>query len=272
MIRPRFGTLLVGSVLVLGVLIALLMWPPGALRDEAATRPLLIYCGAGIRAPVDAAAKEYEREFGTPINFQYGPSQTLVVQAELSRSGDLLLPGDDTFMDLAREKGLIDQSIPLARMKPVLAVAKGNPKRVQSLDDLLKPDVRFAIPAPEAAAAGRLVQKALERSGDWERIKARTTVFKGTVNDVANDIKVGSVDAGFVWDVVVVQYAALETVPIAQLAETDALVSVGVLKNSPNSAAARRFMRYLAAKDRGLQLFKENGFEPLAGEPWVDAP
>jgi len=31
-------------------------------------------------------------------------------------------------------------------------------------------------------------------------------------------------------------------------------------------------MRYLAAKDRGLQLFKENGFEPLAGEPWVDAP
>jgi molybdate transport system substrate-binding protein len=270
--RVRFGTLLVGSLLALGVLIALLVWPPGALRDEAATRPLLIYCGAGIRTPVDAAAKEYEREFGIPINSQSGPSQTLVVQAELSRSGDLILPGDDTFMDLAPEKGLIDQSIPLARMKPVLAVAKGNPKRVHSLDDLLKADVRFAIPAPEGAAAGRLVQKALEQSGDWERIKARTTVFKGTVSDVANDIKVGSVDAGFVWDVVVVQYDALEIVPISQLAGTHALVSVGSLKRSPNPAAARRFMRYLAAKDKGLKLFKENGFEPLDGEPWVEVP
>jgi hypothetical protein len=27
---------------------------------------------------------------------------------------------------------------------------------------------------------------------DWERINARTIVFKGTVNDVANDIKLGT--------------------------------------------------------------------------------
>jgi molybdenum ABC transporter molybdate-binding protein len=240
--------------------------------DRAQTTPLLIYCGAGIRAPVDAAAKEYEKDYGVPIVFQYGPSQTLVVQADVSRAGDLILPGDDTFMDFAREKGLIDQAVPLARMVPVLAVAKGNPKRVKSLDDLLRPDVRLAQPAPEATAAGRLVQRALQESGDWERVKARTTVFKGTVNEVANDIKVGSVDAGFVWDAVVMQYPDLESVPISQLTGTQALVSVGSLKSSQNPAAARRFMRYLAAKDKGLILFKEHGFVPMDGEPWAEIP
>jgi molybdate transport system substrate-binding protein len=240
--------------------------------DRAQTTPLLIYCGAGIRAPVDAAAKEYEKDYGVPIVFQYGPSQTLVVQADVSRAGDLILPGDDTFMDFAREKGLIDQAVPLARMVPVLAVAKGNPKRVKSLDDLLRPDVRLAQPAPEATAAGRLVQRALQESGDWERVKARTTVFKGTVNEVANDIKVGSVDAGFVWDAVVTQYPDLESVPISQLTGTQALVSVGSLKSSQNPAAARRFMNYLAAKDKGLILFKQHGFVPMDGKPWVEVP
>lgn len=261
-----------GSILVLGILIALLPRRPTESPDRAENPPLFIYCGAGIRAPVDAAAKEYEKDYGVPIVFQYGPSQTLVAQAELSKTGDLILPGDDTFIDLAREKGLIDQSVPLARMAPVLAVAKGNPKRVRSLDDLLQQDVRLAQPAPESAAAGRLVQRALQQSGDWERIKAHTTVFKGTVNDVANDIKVGSVDAGFIWDVLLVQYPELEAVTIPQLAGTQALVSVGSLKSCDQPSVARRFMRYLAAKDKGLRLFKENGFEPVDGEPWLETP
>jgi molybdate transport system substrate-binding protein len=170
-------------------------------------------------------------------------------------------------MDLAREKGLIEHSVPLARMVPVLAVANGNPKQVQTLDDLLKPDVRLAQPSPEATAAGRLVQQALQASGDWERIKARTTVFKGTVNDVANDIKVGSVDAGFVWNSLLTQYPELEVVALSQLVGTQALVSVGSLKSSPNPAAVRRFMHYLAAKDKGAIHFKEHGFVPVDGEP-----
>jgi ABC-type molybdate transport system substrate-binding protein len=265
-------TAILGSVVIMGLLIALLARGPKTFPDRAESPQLFIYCGAGIRAPVDAAAKEYESDYGVTFLFQYGPSQTLVAQAELSKTGDLILPGDDTFIDIAREKDLIDQSLPLARMAPVLAVAKGNPKQVRSLHDLLQPGFRLAQPAADSAAAGRLVQNALQQSGDWEQIKAHTVVFKGTVNDVANDIKVGSVDAGFIWDVLLPQYPQLETVRIPQLASTQALVSVGSLKSSPKPSAARRFMRYLAAKDKGLRFFKEHGFEPADGEPWIEGP
>jgi molybdate transport system substrate-binding protein len=122
--RMNSWTVFLGSILVLGILVGLLAWRPRAFPGRPETPPLFIYCGAGIRAPVDAAAKEYENDYGVPFVFQYGPSQTLVAQAEISKTGDLILPGDDTFIDLALEKGLIDGSVPLARMVPVLAVAK----------------------------------------------------------------------------------------------------------------------------------------------------
>jgi molybdate transport system substrate-binding protein len=262
MIRMKPWMAMAGSILVLVMLIALLAWTPKPNLDGARDQSLVVYCGAGVRAPVDAAARDYERDFGVTIVFRYGSSQTLVAQAELSKTGDLILPGDDAFIELAREKGLIDQSVPLARMQPVLAVAKGNPKRLRRLEDLTQPHVRLAQPAPEATATGRLVREALERSGDWERVQASTTVFKGTVNDVANDIKVGSVDAGFIWDALLTQYPELESVAIPELSEANALVSIGTLKCSLHPIEAKHFMR----------LFKENGFQPVNGEPRAEGP
>jgi len=266
MTRMNPWSVLFGSVVALGALIAILAWKPVAPTHRVEHAPLFIYCGAGIRAPLEVAAKAYEQDSGVRIHFQYGPSQTLVAQAEVSRTGDLLLPGDDTFMVLAQQKGLIEESVPLARMRPIVAVPQGNPLHLRGLDDLLQPNVRLAIPAPEAAAAGRLVQEALQKSGDWERVQAHTAVVKGTVSEVANDLLVGSADAGFIWDVQLVQYPNLEAVPIMQLDGTWATVSVGVLNSSPDPSAARRFMRYLAAKDQSLRFFQEHGFEIVDGE------
>ena len=264
--------ILLGSVAVIAVLIVLMVCFPGSDSGKANRPPLFIYCGAGIRAPVEAAAKEYEKDYGVQFTFQYGPSHALLVQAELSHTGDLYLPGDDNYVEMARKKGLIDQSAPLARMLPVLAVSKGNPKQIKSLNDLFRPEIKLAQASPEGAAIGRLVQEALQKSGHWEEVKAHTTVFTGTVNEVANDVQLGTVDAGFVWDVLVKQYAGLEFVPVRQFEGTHALVTVSTLKSSSQPTTARHFIRYLAAKDKGLRVFKEHGFEPVDGELWLETP
>jgi hypothetical protein len=47
---------------------------------------------------------------------------------------------------------------------------------------------------------------------------------------------------------------------------------VAVLESSGQRAAALRFARYLAAKDRGLLVFQEGGYEPADGEPWAETP
>jgi len=65
-----------------------------------AKEPLSVYCAAGIKDPVDAAARKYETETGVSVRLQYGPSQALLLQAEVSKKGDLYLPGDDSYIEI----------------------------------------------------------------------------------------------------------------------------------------------------------------------------
>lgn len=261
-----------GSVAVMAGLIALLAYTPGN-KPAAGVKPLVVYCAAGIKPPVEQIARQYEQEFGVPIRLQYGGSNTLVANIEISRVGDLYLPADDSYIDMAREKGLLEEVIPVARMHVVLAVAKGNPKHVDGMEDLLRGDVVLAQANPDAAAVGKLTRDALTASGHWDEINRRTKVFKPTVPDVAADVKVGTVDASFVWDVTVKQMApALEAVQLPELKDAVAEVGICVLKSSEQPTAALRFARYLAARDKGLATFQKHGFGVVEGDAWAVEP
>src|SRR5262245_27556311 len=187
--RNRFGGLdgawlaFLGSVALRAALVALLVWDPARWFGPSRGRePLTVYCAAGLKAPVEAVARRYEDEYGVRVNLQYGGSQTLLANIEVGQRGDLYLPADDYYIDAAREKHLIDETIPLARMTPVLAVRPGNPKQIHSFVDLLKSDARVAQANPDAAAIGKITRDKLRKTGQWEALKARTTVLKPTVN------------------------------------------------------------------------------------------
>lgn len=236
------------------------------------SRPVLVYCGAAMRAPVEAAAQAYERETGGRVELQYGGSQTLLASLELSKTGDLYLPGDDGYLDKARAKSLLDETLPLGGMTAVLAVKKGNPKKVAALEDLLREDVRVVQANPEAAAIGKLVQGLLTKAGRWEPLKAKTLVFKPTVHEVGNDLKLGAADAGFLWDAVLGQYPDLEAVALPELKGAEASISVAVLRSTADAAGALRFARWLAARDRGLPEFRRAGFRVVEGDAWAVVP
>jgi molybdate transport system substrate-binding protein len=254
------------SAVVLAALVGLLAW------NSRGGRPLLVYCAAGVRPPVEKIAQEYQREYGVEVQLQYGGSQTLLANAEASHQGDLYLPADDSYIETARAKGLVRETFPLARMQAVLAVAKGNPKNLHSLDDLLRDGVRLAHANPDVAAIGKITTEALTKQGRWAALAKQVVVNKPTVTDVANDVAVGSVDAGIVWDVVVKNNDKLEAIPIPEFAGLTGNIAVAVLESSGQRAAALRFARYLAAKDRGLLVFQEGGYEPADGEPWAETP
>lgn len=260
-----------GSLALLGFLVTLLFWTPWE-QVERPHGPLVVYCAAGLKGPVEAIARRYEEEYGVPVQLQYGGSQTLLANLEIAGRGDLFLPADDSYLAPAREKRLIAETIPLARMRPVLAVMKDNPKHITSLETLLKDGVRIAQANPDAAAIGRLTRDAFIKVGHWDELKRRTTVFKPTVNDVANDLRLGTVDAGFVWDAQLRQFPELVEVPLTPLEGLSAQVPIAVLTASEQPTAALRFARYLAAADRGLPEFARQGFVPVEGDIWSEVP
>jgi molybdenum ABC transporter molybdate-binding protein len=236
---------------------------------------ILLYCPSGLRLPVEAAVADYQREYGVLVRLQFGGSNTLLSQIELAKTGDLYLAADDSYTREARKKGIVAETLPLAVMRCVLAVKKGNPKQLRSIDDLLRADVKVGLASPDQAAVGKLTREAFRAAGKWESLDAHVTrsgVYKPTVSDVANDLKLGSVDAVVIWDTTAAQYPEFEVVDLEALREKAAHVELGVLASSKAPTAALRFARYLAARDRGLLVFAKHGFVPVDGDKWAEAP
>jgi len=230
----------------------------------------MVYCAAGVKKPVETAAEAYRKEFGVAVSLQYGGTGALLSAIRVAKSGDLLIAADDGSVADAQRLGLIREVVPLAKQRPVIAVAKGNPKSIRALDDLLRDGVRFALANPESASIGRTVRRAL--AGRWERFSARALVLKPTVMDIAGDVALGAVDAAIVWDATAAQFAGLETVRVPEFEKVDENVSATVVATCAQPAAALRFARYLAAPEKGALIFAASGFRPAGGDKWSVTP
>jgi molybdenum ABC transporter molybdate-binding protein len=266
---------ILGSLGAIGLLIALMVWnqsPPSNPSGSPASRPLVVFCAAGIRGPVETIARQYEHEYGTPIQLQFGGSGTLLNNLRVAQRGDLFIAADSSFVSLALSNNLVNEVLPLARMTAVIGVPRGNPRQITGIPSLLQSNLRVALPNPDATASGSLTRSALSEAGTWDSLATRALVFKPTVTDVANDIKLGSVDAGIVWDATVRQYPELEAVSAAELVPHPSHVAVCILRSCDQPTQALRFARYLAARDRGLPVFAKAGFTPVTGDVWQPTP
>lgn len=246
----------------MAALVALWLLLPGPPAGGGAEQAITLYCASGLRAPIEQIAEAYRRERGVAVRIQYGGSNTLLSQLQIARDGDLYLPADDSYLELARGKGLINGVTIIASMKVVVGVARGNPRQVDSLDDLLS--LRVAVGNPDQAATGKIVREQLRKTGEWASLRRRVQaegVFKPTVGEVANDIAIGAVDAGIVWEATAMQYNEIDAVYLPEFSDAKADVGVGLLLSSKQSALAEDFVRYLlSAPSRAV--LRATGYNP----------
>ena len=241
-------------------------------NQEKEKEPLLVFCAASNRAVMESIRTQYEEEYNRPIQIQYGASQTLLSSIEVSGTGDLYLPADDSFIELGHGKGLLSEVLPLAAMNGVVAVRRGNPKKISSFSDLLRPEIRLIQASPDASAIGKCTKTILSNDQLWTQLEAATIAFRTTVTDVANDLVVQSADAGIVYDAILKSYPDLESIQLPELKEIVSNVSLSIITSSKQPQAALHFARYVAAKDRGLKHYQEQGFQVRNGDAWSDVP
>src|SRR5688572_29681142 len=113
-----------GSIGVFFALIGLLRWDPFQPSAPRATEPLHVHCAAGLKRAVEASARDYEKAYDIPVRLQFGGSETILSGIAVSKTGDLFIPADESYLVTARERQLVAEVLPLARMTPVLAVRK----------------------------------------------------------------------------------------------------------------------------------------------------
>ena len=122
---------LIATIVFIAILVSLLS---DSSKSNSDSTEILLFCAAGIKGPVSEAAKAYEEEFGIKVQIQYGGSGTLLSNLEISNQGDLYIAADSSYTDIARDKGLVQETLPLSLLHPVIAVPLGNPKNILSVD------------------------------------------------------------------------------------------------------------------------------------------
>lgn len=239
-------------------------------QTPVAKTPLVVYCAAGIRKPLEAVAAAFEAECGVPVNFQFGGSSTLLSQLQIAKSGDLFIAADAETMERAGALGLTREVLCFATLTPVVGVRTGNPKAVTRLEDLLRTEVRLALTNPETASIGKTARAAA--GARWEALSQKATVMKPTVTEVAADLSLGAVDAAILWDALPSQFSGIEAVHLPELDAKPETASCGVLASSLQAAEALKFARFLAAPEKGGVLLRAAGFTPQPGDAWALKP
>ena len=259
------------AILLLTLSLFVLSFIDTTKKNEASE--LVVYCAAGMRVPMEKISKDYEDSYGTKVSLQFAGSGTLLGNIEASKIGDLYLAADSSYLEIAKQKGLAKETIPVCSLMAGLIVKKGNPLNIDSLKSLMaKDNCRIVLANPEAASIGKFTKKVLHESGAWEALSARAIVMKPTVNEVANDIKLGAADVGFVWDAIANQYPELDFVALPQFESKTKSVTIGVLDSSTDPSAALKFARYVTSYDRGQKIFEEEGYKVSDGDQWSESP
>jgi molybdate transport system substrate-binding protein len=194
-----------GSLLLFLALLGVLYWGPFSAETSHGGEPLLVYCGEALRGPMEPIAREYEAEHGQKVFLHFGPSQTILANLTVTQKGDLFLPTDDSYLDLAVEKQLIRDTTPLARMTAVMIVHPKFAYEIKSWADLVKLDsqvAKLAIGNPDTTAIGKLLRERMTKLGLWQELTQRRAEYMVNVNEVANAVQLGSIQVGIVWDVV----------------------------------------------------------------------
>ena len=262
-LRASPAAVAVGSLVVFIGLAAGLWRREHQNRPGPLDRPLVVYAAPTSRLPLEAIAADYERETGERVELRFGPSEDVLTKVRFPVPGDpadLFVPADDSYVRQARALGLTAETIPIARTRAVLLLAKGNAKGIAAWADLHRDAVRVAVPNP-GAAVGKLAREHLTATRRWSALEPRV-VDTGTVTEAANATKLGSADAAIVWDAVAnaPAYAGQTLLLVPELADVTGRVEMAVLTQSRDPAAALAFARYATSADKGLVYFRSFGF------------
>jgi molybdate transport system substrate-binding protein len=228
-------------------------------------KELLLYCGAGIRPPVDELVETFRQEYGVKIVIDYAGSEVLLSKIKLTRRGDLYMPGDYYYVEQAANEGMILSQRSVCYLVPTILVQKGNPKNIQTLQDLLRPGVKVGLGDARVCAIGRKTGELFTKNNiAWEDVKKNLAFQSLTVNELGMQIQARSLDAVIVWDAIAQYYSEYgDQIPIAPEKNVISTVDIGVLTFTKQKELVEKFIDF-ATGASGREIFEKYHYRTTA--------
>lgn len=252
--NPELGRLFVEFLLEEPCQDAWENWDFGRAVERASGAPdarLHLYCGAGIRPFAEPVIEAFqEKNPGIRVEASYAGSGCLLSQLTFAKRGDLYMPGEDFYLDQARKRDFIAYEELIGYFEPVILVAEGNPKSVETLEDLTRKDVKIGLCEPEIAAVGVAARDLLQEAGLYESVLRKDPAHAGNVPELGNWVQLGTLDAAIVWNVTAAQIQEeTDSVEIPREYWEPSEIYMGVLTFTKHPEAAKAFVDFCASEE-----------------------
>ncbi|MFA5253648.1 MAG: molybdate ABC transporter substrate-binding protein [Methanoregula sp.] len=229
---------------------------------------ILVYAGAGLKAPLAELGPMFTKKTGIDVQYTWGGAGTLVSQMNLTKKGDVFMPGSTVEFGNAKKQGLVNDSKYVAYHIPVIVVQKGNPKNITSLADFTQSGLKVGLGDANATAIGKASAKMFKVLNIQAAVEKNVVTRTPTVNELTTTVKTGQVDAAVL---TLDQYdpAKMDKIDIPLDLNVVLITPIGATTFSQNTAAANQFVDYVAS-DEGKAVFVKHGFPSYPNATYVN--
>ena len=253
-----------------------------AAEEPAEKTELIVFAAASMTETLTKIAEDYAKvEPNVELVFNFDSSGTLKTQIEEGADCDVFIsaaPKQMNALDASKdaeggnEKGLdfvlTDTRVNLLENKVTLSVPEGNPKNLQSFDDLaagLKDGSVLLAMGNEDVPVGQYTQKifAYYELNEEDLNKAGVLTYGSNVKEVTTQVSEATVDAGVIYatDAFSAGLTVVDTATPEMCGQV--IYPAAVLNITKNREAAEAFLNYLKTPEASA-VFEEVGFTPLS--------
>lgn len=250
--------------------------------EESAGDPveLIVFAAASMTETLTEIAELYKTAAPeVTVTYNFDSSGKLLTQIKEGADCDLFISAAPTQMNALdgsligdTEKNpdgldliVIDSRVNLLENKVTLAVPEGNPKGIESFDqlaELLKGGEVLLAMGNSDVPVGQYTLKIFNYYGIDETAVADKLTYGNNVKEVTSQVSEAAADCGIIY--ATDAYSAGLTVADSATAEMcgQVIYPAAVLKAAPNAEAAKEFLAYLQT-DRAATVFEGVGFTAM---------
>lgn len=229
--------------------------------SDTGKHTMMVYCGAGLTKAASEIGELFEKEYGTAVHYNFAGSNSLLSQMQIVKKGDVYIPAANYYMEIASNKKLVDKPVTIAFHIPVIAVPKGNPKNIASLEDLAGTNIRIGLGDPNAAAIGKTAVEIFKKNNLEQQVNKNVVTRTATVNELVVYLSLNQLDAAVIWeDNALAAAKKIDFIPIPGNQNRVETIPAAVLTLSKQKKHARRFIDFLRSH-KAKEILEKYGFK-----------
>jgi len=246
-------------LLLIGALVLAVVIGCGKKQTQDKPGELVILCGSSFPKPMEQLCLEFTAQTGVEVTTTVAGSEDFLPLVKAGQKGDILVT-HDPYLDYVADANALAEHVQVGFVAPVLAVQKGNPKGLTSIEDLTRPGLKVALTDPQYSTCGEMVFELLEKKCIKDAVmkNVENRLTKGHSN-IGTFLKTQAVDAGIMWNGVAHTFRdSLEIVPTPYEYDKEIRVHIIGLSYSKQPELLKQFIEF--ARSRGPEIFAGHGY------------